>query len=423
LEIDNFKIAVIGLGYVGLPLAVAFEKKFDVVGFDIDKERIEELISGLDKTNEILTDKLKQTCNLTYSSNLEDLKECNFYIVTVPTPVNSFNIPDLSILKNTSELISRVLSPGNFVVYESTVYPGVTEEVCIPILESKSGLSLNKNLFCGYSPERINPGDKINKLETIKKITSGSNSFASKKINNVYKSIISAGTHLAPSIRVAEAAKVIENTQRDLNIALMNELSIIFDRLEINTNEVIEAASTKWNFHPYRPGLVGGHCIGVDPYYLTYKSELEGYIPDVILAGRKINDGMAEYVSDRIVRHLKKDAKSKIQKKCLILGYTFKENSSDIRNTKIYDLYFSLKKSEISVDIFDPLVSTDNKNLENVNFISTIKKHNYDAIIIAVPHEDFFQWGIEKIKSYGSKNCFVFDLKSAFPKNQVDGQL
>ena len=308
------------------PLAAAFAKKFNVIGFDIDSSRIQDLTGGIDITGELSDHELKNVDNLSFTSNINDARNCNFYIITVPTPVDSNNIPDLSFLKSASQSVGSVLEVDNFVVYESTVYPGVTEEICIPILESMSGLVLNKNLFCGYSPERVNPGDKLNKLENIKKITSGSNDHAANIIDNVYVSIIEAGTHLAPSIKVAEAAKVVENTQRDLNIALINELAIIFNHLGVNTKDVIDAASTKWNFHPYRPGLVGGHCIGVDPYYLTYKSELEGYIPDVILAGRKINDGMAQYISDRVIINLNQSGDSHDLKRCLILGFTFKED-------------------------------------------------------------------------------------------------
>ena len=299
----------------------------------------------------------------------------------------------------------------------------MTEEICIPILESMSGLVLNKNLFCGYSPERVNPGDKLNKLENIKKITSGSNDHAANIIDNVYVSIIEAGTHLAPSIKVAEAAKVVENTQRDLNIALINELAIIFNHLGVNTKDVIDAASTKWNFHPYRPGLVGGHCIGVDPYYLTYKSELEGYIPDVILAGRKINDGMAQYISDRVIINLNQSGDSHDLKRCLILGFTFKEDCPDIRNTKVFDLAQSLQKSGVAVDIFDPYLPGDYLVSLGLNQISSIKPNTYNAIIVAVPHKEFLDLGLERIKSYGSDKCFIFDLKSVFPKDSVDEQL
>ena len=423
MELDDLKIGVVGLGYVGLPLALAFAKKFRVIGFDINKPRIHQLVGGLDSTGEVEVGELENATNLRFCSEIQELHECNFFIVTVPTPVDSNNTPDLEPLESASRLISTVLNAGDFVVYESTVYPGVTEDICIPILESESNLVLNKNLFCGYSPERINPGDKFNKLENIKKVTSGSNSYAASIVNNAYGSIITAGTHLAPSIRVAEAAKVIENTQRDLNIALMNELAIIFDHLGINTKDVIDAAATKWNFHPYRPGLVGGHCIGVDPYYLTYKSELEGYIPDVILAGRKINDGMAHYVSDRIIKNLNLVSNKNDSQRCLILGFTFKENCPDVRNTKVLDLAESLQKFGINIDIFDPHLPSDYLMPPSLNQITLIEPKVYDAIVVAVPHTEFLDWGIERIRSYGLDKCFIFDLKSVFPKDCVDAQL
>ena len=423
LKLDDLKIGIVGLGYVGLPLAVAFAKKFGVIGFDINERRIHELMEGLDSTGEVGKEGLIVANNLSFSSKIEELHVCNFFIVTVPTPVDSANTPDLGPLRSASRLIAKILTAGDFVVYESTVYPGVTEETCIPILESLSGLVLNEILFCGYSPERINPGDKLNKLENIKKVTSGSNRYAASIVNDVYGAIITAGTHLAPSIRVAEAAKVIENTQRDLNIALMNELAIIFDHIGVNTKDVIDAAATKWNFHPYRPGLVGGHCIGVDPYYLTYKSELEGYIPDVILAGRKINDGMSHYVSDRIIKNLNPESNGSDSERCLILGYTFKENCPDVRNTKVLDLAKSLQKSGINIDVFDPHVPSDYLMPSSLNRITSIEPNIYDAIVVAVPHAEFLSWGIERIRSYGLEKCFVFDLKSVFPKDSVDAQL
>ena len=423
MSVSNFKICVVGLGYVGLPLAVAFAKSTSVIGFDINEPRIQDLAQGLDTTGEITNDKLKMSRNLSFSSNIDDVRNCNCYIVTVPTPVDSNNTPDLSPLESASHSVGTVLNAGDFVIYESTVYPGVTEETCIPILESVSGLVLNKNLFCGYSPERINPGDKVNKLENIKKITSGSNSYAATVINDLYGSIIEAGTYLAPSIKVAEAAKVIENTQRDLNIALMNELAVICDQLGMNTKDVIDAAATKWNFHDYRPGLVGGHCIGVDPYYLIHKSKLEGYIPDVILAGRKINDGMAEYVSDRILRNIQPYGDADKPQKCLILGYTFKEDCPDVRNTKVHDLVMNLRQSKVDVDVFDPHILGSTASSLDINFITSIKNNGYDAIVIAVPHSEFIDWGAEKIRGFGAGKCFIFDLKSVFPKDLVDGQL
>ena len=420
MSLEKFKICVVGLGYVGLPLAVAFAKTKEVVGFDINESRTQDLAKGRDTLGEVSNNTLKISSNLSFTSDLNQTRDCNCYIVTVPTPVDSKNTPDLSPLESASRLVGSVLNSGDFVIYESTVYPGVTEETCIPILESLSGLVLNKNLFCGYSPERINPGDKVNKLENIEKITSGSNSYAAQIINSLYGSIIDAGTHLAPSIKVAEAAKVLENTQRDLNIALTNELAVICDHLNINTKNVIEAASTKWNFHTYYPGLVGGHCIGVDPYYLTFKSEMEGYIPNVILAGRKVNDGMAYYVADRVLRSIPKRADK--NNRCLIMGYTFKEDCLDIRNTKVRDLALKLSESLV-VDIFDPYLMTEHINMENVTVIDSPVENTYDCIVLAVPHKKIMSMGIKKIKSFGKAKCFIFDLKSAFSSKDVDAQL
>lgn len=423
MKIESIKIGIVGLGYVGLPLAVAFAEKYSVVGFDVNIDRIKQLKSTHDSTGEVSSSELNGLDSLTFCSDPCDLASCNFFIVTVPTPVDSDNKPDLTPLKLASESLGGVIRDGDFVVYESTVYPGVTEEICIPILEDLSGLVLNKSLFCGYSPERINPGDKENKLQNIKKVTSGSNSYAALVIDELYSSIIAAGTHLAPSIRVAETAKVVENTQRDLNIALMNELAVICDHVGINTSDVINAASTKWNFHQYRPGLVGGHCIGVDPYYLTYKAELEGYIPDVILAGRKINDGMAKYVADRFVGRMSQHYSQKVDGKVLVLGFTFKENCPDIRNTKVYDLVKELEQSKLNVHVYDAQVTGKDSALLDISFINEINPHSYDGIVIAVPHRDIVEWGIDKIRSFGRRDCFVFDLKAAFASHLVDDQL
>jgi UDP-N-acetyl-D-glucosamine/UDP-N-acetyl-D-galactosamine dehydrogenase len=423
MNIEDIKIGVLGLGYVGLPLAVAFSKIYPVLGYDINTKRVQELKTYYDHTGEVDSGELERLDKLTFCSDISDFSLCNFYILTVPTPVNSDNKPDLSSLISATQSISGVVSSGNFVVYESTVYPGVTEETCIPILESISGLVLNKSLFCGYSPERINPGDQGNSIENIMKITSGSNDYAASVIDRLYSSIITAGTYLAPSIRVAEAAKVIENTQRDVNIALMNELAVICDHLGINTTDVIDAASTKWNFHSYSPGLVGGHCIGVDPYYLAYRSELEGYIPDIILGARKINNDMAKYVADRLVKNLVQKNVRINKSKILILGFTFKENCSDTRNTKVRDLTEELEALNCNVKIFDPYVASASAAASGVTVIDEVQANTYDAIIIAVPHRKFLDWGIDKIRSFGKSDCFVFDLKSAFPADFVDAQL
>lgn len=424
IKTKNLKIGVIGLGYVGLPLAVEFGKKFKTIGFDINKSRIKSLNFGVDHTKEISNLELSSSRFLTITDNLHEIARCNFYIVTVPTPIYENKKPNLSLLEKASTIIGKLLKKGDYVIYESTVYPGATEEVCLPILKKNSNLIFNKDFFIGYSPERINPGDKLHKIVDIKKITSGSTVSAAKFIDFVYKKIIKAGTYMAKSIMIAEAAKVIENTQRDLNIALINELAIIFDKMNLDTEEVLKAAGTKWNFLPFRPGLVGGHCIGVDPYYLTYKSEKMGYKPKIILSGRHLNDNMSDYITKRLVLKMN-EKKIKIKgAKVLIMGLTFKENCPDIRNSKIFDLIKKLKKYKVSTSVFDPWVDKNNiKSLNNINLIQKPKKNNFDCVIVAVSHKIFAQMGIKKIKNLAKKKHIIYDLKYLFPKNSADLRL
>tara|TARA_B110000977_G_C11042263_1_gene479278 strand:+ start:281 stop:1555 length:1275 start_codon:yes stop_codon:yes gene_type:complete len=420
MENINLKICLIGLGYVGLPLAVEFAKYQKVVGFDVNQDRVDEVNSGFDRTGEVenLQEVFHQD-NLKISSNVKDIINSDFYIVTVPTPVDASNTPDMSALKAASKLLSSCLEPSNFVVYESTVYPGATEDICIPILEEGSGLKLNVDFFCGYSPERINPGDREHTLDKIVKITSGSNSYAANIIANVYNMITNAGVHRAPSIKVAEAAKVIENTQRDLNIALMNELSMLFQELNINTNDVLQAAETKWNFLRFRPGLVGGHCIGVDPYYLTHKAKEVGFHPQLILAGRRTNDLMASYISSEIL----KKAWS-ISGKCdrvLLVGFTFKENCPDCRNTKCFDLYSNLTEVGLKVDVYDPVVDVAAaKNDYGIDIVTEENLYDeYSIIVFAVPHGQIKQKGYEFFVNKLMENGLLFDLKSTFPDDNV----
>ena len=383
------KIAIIGLGYVGLPLAVEFGKKYKCIGFDINKKRIEELNKFIDKTNELTSEEIKKSKLLNFTHSIKDLKHCNIYIITVPTPIDEYNNPDINFLIKASKNVGKFLNKNDIVIYESTVYPGCTEEECIPVLEKESNLIFNKDFFCGYSPERINPGDKVNTLTKIVKVTSGSNEKTAKKIDDLYNSIISAGTHLASSIKVAEASKIIENCQRDINIAFANELSILFNLLEIDTNEALDAANTKWNFMDFRPGLVGGHCISIDPYYLTYKSKQLGYDSKIILAGRKLNNSMPKFICNRIINSLKSKSLSDVN--ILILGITFKENCSDIRNSKILEIYKILKNEKYNIDVHDPNVDYSEKELSNIPLIENndIKLNFYDAIIIAVAHNEF----------------------------------
>lgn len=418
------RIGIIGLGYVGLPLAVSFGKKFSTLGFDINKQRIEELNRGEDHTLEVSPEELKSVTSLRFSSTPEDLAQCDFIIVTVPTPIDKNRQPDLTPLKKASEMIGKVLKSGATVIYESTVYPGATEEVCIPLIEEFSGLTFNKDFFAGYSPERINPGDKTHRLESIVKVTSGSTPEIGDLVDQLYLSIIDAGTHRASSIKVAEAAKVIENTQRDLNIALINELAMIFERLGIDTEEVLLAAGSKWNFLPFRPGLVGGHCIGVDPYYLTHKAEEIGYHPEVILAGRRINDQMGEYVVSRLVKKMLNKKIMVNGANVLLMGITFKENCPDIRNTKVVDIATELDNYHVNVDIYDPWAESDEVNAEyGLNLVAEPETGKYDAIIAAVAHQQFKQMSTENLRALGKQNCVIFDLKYILDKEIVDLRL
>lgn len=424
IKLDDIKLAVIGLGYVGLPLAVEFGKKIPVIGYDIVPERIEELKVGKDSTLEVEPELLKQAVKLNYTSELDSVKECNTFIVTVPTPIDAHKRPDLTPLIKASQSIGKILKKGDIVIYESTVYPGATEETCIPVLEEVSGLKYNLDFFAGYSPERINPGDKEHRVTNILKVTSGSTPEVADLVDALYQMIIEAGTHKASSIRVAEAAKVIENTQRDLNIALINELSIIFNKLGIDTEEVLIAAGTKWNFLPFRPGLVGGHCIGVDPYYLTHKAQEIGYHPEIILAGRRINDGMGAYVVSQVVKEMVKKRIHVENSNILIMGLTFKENCPDLRNTRVVDIVKELKEYNANVDIYDPWVdSAESEHEYGIVPVAEPKKGNYDAIILAVAHDEFKAIGVEKIREFGKKDHVLFDIKYLFPANQVDGRL
>ncbi len=424
LQLAELKIAIIGLGYVGLPLAVEFGKKVPVVGFDIHQKRIDELTSGHDHTLEVSPEELAQASLLSYTANLEDLKDCNFFIVTVPTPIDEFKQPDLTPLVKASTSIGQVLNAGDIVVYESTVYPGATEEVCIPVLEKVSGLTFNQDFYAGYSPERINPGDKLHRVSNILKVTSGSTPEIAEFVDQVYKLVIEAGTHKAESIKVAEAAKVIENTQRDVNIALINELALIFNKMGIDTESVLKAAGTKWNFLPFRPGLVGGHCIGVDPYYLTYKAQAIGYHPEIILAGRRLNDAMGAYVVTQLVKSM---IKKKIQvegAKVLVLGLSFKENCPDIRNTKIIDIVKELKEYHIDVDIYDPWVNADEAEHEyGIRTTEELQNGIYDAVILAVAHEQFVALGVDQIRALGKESHVLYDLKYVLPQTASDIRL
>ena len=427
----DFKIAVVGLGYVGLPLAIEFGKKYNVLGFDINKTRVEELQRGVDHTLEADLAGLLEATNLkksgstpglSFSSNEKDLKDCNVYIVTVPTPINQFNMPDLRPLIKASEMLGRVISRGNIAIYESTTYPGCTEEDCVPVIEKVSGLLFNTDFYAGYSPERINPGDKVNTLTKIKKVTSGSTPEIADIVDGLYASIITAGTHKAPSIKVAEASKIIENAQRDLNISFVNELALIFDRIGIDTNDVIEAASTKWNFLKYRPGLVGGHCISVDPYYLASKAESMGYVPQVILSGRHVNNSIAPFIANKVLKlMIHKDHKIK-SANVLILGVTFKENCPDIRNTKVIDIYRELCEFGANVDIYDPWASIQEVQheygVEIINKLDATK--NYEAIVMAVAHDEFKAIDFEK---YYKNGTVIFDAKAVVDRRWVDGRL
>ncbi len=422
--IEDIKLSIIGLGYVGLPLAAAFGQMRNVTGFDINEERISALKNFNDVTLELSSKEIQDSKGITFSSDIRDLEASNFYIVTVPTPIDLANSPDLGPLLKATEMLAKVLNKGDVVVYESTVYPGVTEELCVPILEKVSKLRFNVDFFAGYSPERINPGDKTHRLKDIVKVTAGSTPEIAESIDLLYQSIIEAGTYKASSIRVAEAAKVIENTQRDVNIALVNELSIIFNLLDIDTQEVLEAAGTKWNFLPFRPGLVGGHCIGVDPYYLTFKAQQHGYEPEIILAGRRLNDGMAHYVVKRLMTEMQSRNFLDSTKKVLILGLTFKENCPDLRNSKVFDIIDELVANDLMVDVFDPWV-TETKVSDKFKLLSeeAIQQNDYEGIILAVGHSQLSKMGIEKIRSFGKAQHVLYDLKYLFPATSSDLRL
>mgnify|MGYP003575023400 CR=1 FL=1 len=424
---NNYTIAVIGLGYVGLPLAIEFSKKYKVIGFDIDQSRVDELSRGEDRTKEADVNELKQMMQsnldvgLQFSSDIDSLNKANVFIVTVPTPIDQFKAPDLTPLLKASEMLGKVLKRNDIVIYESTVYPGCTEEDCVPVLEKYSGLSYNIDFFCGYSPERINPGDKINTLTKIKKVTSGSNTEIAKVVDELYKSIIIAGTHLAPSIKVAEASKAIENAQRDVNISFVNELALIFERIGIDTNDVIEAAGTKWNFLKYKPGLVGGHCIGVDPYYLAHKAQSLGYHPQVILSGRRVNDNMGMFVANKVVKLMINKGHKIKGARALILGITFKEDCPDIRNSRVIDIYTELAQFGLEIDVYDPHANVvEVKKEYHIDLVNHIN-NQYDAIILAVSHKEFLELDFRKIKN--GHNTVVFDTKACLDRELIDARL
>ncbi|TYK65334.1 Vi polysaccharide biosynthesis UDP-N-acetylglucosamine C-6 dehydrogenase TviB [Colwellia echini] len=424
LSLKGLKIGVIGLGYVGLPLAVEFGKKYPTLGFDINQSRVNDLLAGHDSTLEVSDEELKDSPHMSYSYTVDDLKDCNVYIVTVPTPIDAHKQPDLTPLVKASQMLGKVVNKDDIIIYESTVYPGATEETCIPEVERVSGLVFNQDFFAGYSPERINPGDKEHRVTNILKVTSGSTPEIAEIVDQIYKSVITAGTHKASSIKVAEAAKVIENTQRDVNIALINELSIIFNKLDIDTLEVLEAAGTKWNFLPFRPGLVGGHCIGVDPYYLTHKAQSVGYHPEMILAGRRLNDGMGKHVVAELVKNMLKKRIQVDGAKVLVMGLTFKENCPDLRNTKVVDIVSELKDYNINVDIVDPWCSNEEAEHEyGLSVIKEVELNTYDAIVLAVGHNEFKALGAEKIRAYGKEKHVLYDLKYILDKSSVDMRL
>lgn len=417
---ENIKIAIIGLGYVGLPLAVEFGKKYAVLGFDINQTRIDELTSGYDRTQEMTSEALKSLQYLSFSTNKEALKTCNIFIITVPTPIDKYKKPDLTPLLSASKTVGKILKKNDIVVYESTVYPGCTEEDCVPVLEKESGLVFNQDFFCGYSPERINPGDKINTLTKIKKVTSGSTPEIADFVDDLYGSIIEAGTYKATSLKVAEASKAIENAQRDVNISFVNELALIFDKMGIDTSEVLEAAGTKWNFLKFKPGLVGGHCIGVDPYYLLHKSESLGYYPQVILSGRRVNDNMGIFVANKLIKLLIKKGHKIEGSKVLILGITFKENCPDIRNSRVIDVYNELKEFGVQVDVYDPWASKPEVKEEyQITLLDTLNDQ-YDGILLAVSHDEYKALDLENFKN---TNAVVFDIKGIYDKNTVDARL
>ncbi len=421
---NDTKLGIIGLGYVGLPLAVEFGKKFATVGFDINDTRINELKFGKDSTLEITNEEISLSKKLKFTSNTDDLKSCTIFIITVPTPIDLNKKPDLLPLLNASQLVGSLLKKNDLVIYESTVFPGATEEFCVPVLERNSNLKFNQDFFCGYSPERINPGDKERNVTSIKKVTSGSTPEIADLVDGLYNTIVDAGTYKAKSIKVAEAAKVIENTQRDINIALINELSIIFNKLDIDTEAVLNAAETKWNFLPFRPGLVGGHCIGIDPYYLTHKAIEVGYHPEIILAGRRLNDNMGSYVADQVTKLMIKKRIHVVDASILIMGLTFKENCPDIRNSKVVDLVSELKGYNCHVDVYDPWVDIKRAEAEyNLSLIKEPELGKYDAIIMAVAHEEFKELTSEEVRRYGKEVSIIFDIKFLFEESEVDGRL
>ena len=423
-DMGNLKIAIIGLGYVGLPLAVEFGKNREVIGFDINQVRIDELKRGIEITLEVSAQELNDAVHLSYTDSKDDIKDCGIFIVTVPTPIDQHKRPDLTPLEKSSQTVGSILKKGDIVIYESTVYPGATEEICVPILERQSGLRFNIDFYCGYSPERINPGDKEHRLTTIKKVTAGSTPEIANVVDELYREIIVAGTHKASSIKVAEAAKVIENTQRDVNIALINELAIIFNKLNIDTESVLDAAATKWNFLPFRPGLVGGHCIGVDPYYLTHKAIEVGYSPEMILAGRRINDEMGSYVADQVLKLMIKKRIHVADANVLIMGLAFKENCPDLRNTRVVDLVKEFTGFNCNVDVYDPWVDKELSVHEyNIKPIDKPVKGNYDAIVLAVAHNEFKALSAEKIRAYGKDRHVLYDIKYLLKYNESDGRL
>ena len=420
----NIKIAIIGLGYVGLPLSIEFGKVFQTIGFDINESRIKELLAGKDSTLEVTSHELQESKMLSYTTDPRDIQSCNIFIVTVPTPIDEYKKPDLMPLENASKTVGKFLKKDDIVIYESTVYPGATEEVCVPILEKHSGLNYNQDFYCGYSPERINPGDKEHRITMIKKVTSGSTEETADKVDALYQSIILAGTHKAESIKVAEAAKVIENTQRDVNIALINELAVIFNKLGIDTESVLEAAGTKWNFLPFNPGLVGGHCIGVDPYYLTHKAITVGYQPEIILSGRRINDGMGSYIADQVAKLMIKKRIHLVDANVLIMGLAFKENTPDLRNTGVTHLITTLEGYDCNVDVYDPWVDKDEALHEcGIKPINQPVDGKYDAILLAVAHDEFKELPLEQIKAFGRDNHVLYDIKYLLHANEVDGRL
>ncbi|RAL20513.1 Vi polysaccharide biosynthesis UDP-N-acetylglucosamine C-6 dehydrogenase TviB [Lujinxingia litoralis] len=422
--LNSAQIAIVGLGYVGLPLAVEFGRRFDTVGFDINPRRVAELREGRDSTREVEPDELVSAQKLRYTTELNDIADCNVYVVTVPTPIDEHKRPDLSPLESASRSVGAVLNKGDVVIYESTVYPGATEEVCVPILEETSGLRFNQDFFVGYSPERINPGDKKHRLTTIVKVTSGSTPEAAEFVDALYRSVITAGTHKASSVKVAEAAKVIENTQRDVNIALINELALIFNRLGIDTEEVLLAAGTKWNFLPFRPGLVGGHCIGVDPYYLTHKAQAIGYNPEMILAGRRLNDSMGSHIAHQVAKLMTQRRLQVVDSNVLVMGLTFKENCPDLRNTRVIDIIRELETYHARVHVYDPWVDADEARHEyGIDPIAAPTPGHYDAIILAVSHDEFKEMGVEKIRALGKEGAVVYDIKYVLPPGDSDARL